>query len=507
MRFGIINVVLSVLALCAFWIYHGTNHWDEKTVTHHTYGFVYHAQETDGEFRLHSNDLTKWIAEMNDERLKNSSVRLSLLTIFAALCNLTKYDSPNPALELCCGHTQRYLNKLDLIWCLQNMGHIGTVPTVREVWNSTRSLPVYPPTYNNSMVYRKDVQLSDGVTGCQVDLLRRENMYQLFLKWIQMAEKHKIVWWLTYGSLLGSVRCSQNVHLGKQPSDHKGNYSQVAENSSTTHDRFRPSWGSPGRRSFQTVFEKYTHLCLPYESQEGRNLSWAVEEFSATLHKDFIPYDHDTDVAVLGSYETIVRELSVTWKDATYEQVFSVDTSGEAQSPSFRQPYVLLETKLREISEMHSFANKFGFARDSPGTRPFLISRHCRIGHGMSLNCRGLPGHFHEDPCVFCAPIARIISGPHMYFDVFLVHAKVVVDESNANETHVGLLDESVDSERKKRLSYSLNDVFPLSICTYMGLNVPCPRNPDSVLAHVYGKDYMKPQKLCDQRSGIWHSV
>ncbi|OON24023.1 hypothetical protein X801_00054, partial [Opisthorchis viverrini] len=375
MRFGIINVVLSVLALCAFWIYHGTNHWDEKTVTHHTYGFVYHAQETDGEFRLHSNDLTKWIAEMNDERLKNSSVRLSLLTIFAALCNLTKYDSPNPALELCCGHTQRYLNKLDLIWCLQNMGHIGTVPTVREVWNSTRSLPVYPPTYNNSMVYRKDVQLSDGVTGCQVDLLRRENIYQLFLKWIQMAEKHKIVWWLTYGSLLGSVR-----------------------------------------------------------------------------HKDFIPYDHDTDVAVLGSYETIVRELSVTWKDATYEQ-------------------------------------------------PFLISRHCRIGHGMSLNCRGLPGHFHEDPCVFCAPIARIISGPYMYFDVFLVHAKVVVDESNANETHVGLLDESVDSERKKRLSYSLNDVFPLSICTYMGLNVPCPRNPDSVLAHVYGKDYMKPQKLCDQRS------
>ncbi|KAG5449335.1 hypothetical protein CSKR_108423 [Clonorchis sinensis] len=47
----------------------------------------------------------------------------------------------------------------------------------------------------------------------------------------------------------------------------------VAENSSTTHDRFRPSWGSSGRRSSRvsvnlvfhlkpncTKLEKYTHL-------------------------------------------------------------------------------------------------------------------------------------------------------------------------------------------------------------------------------------------------------
>ncbi|KAG5455340.1 hypothetical protein CSKR_104986, partial [Clonorchis sinensis] len=40
-----------------------------------------------------------------------------------------------------------------------------------------------------------------------------------------------------------------------------------------------------------------------------------------------------------------------------------------AQSPSFRQPYVLLELSLHGISEIHSVANIFGSARDSPGTQ------------------------------------------------------------------------------------------------------------------------------------------
>ncbi|KER27590.1 LOW QUALITY PROTEIN: hypothetical protein T265_13764 [Opisthorchis viverrini] len=52
---------------------------------------------------------------------------------------------------------------------------------------------------------------------------------------------------------------------------------KVAENSSTAHDRFRPSWGSSGRHSSRvsvnlmiyvnpnwTVFEKYTHLQINY---------------------------------------------------------------------------------------------------------------------------------------------------------------------------------------------------------------------------------------------------
>ncbi|KAG5447341.1 hypothetical protein CSKR_113820 [Clonorchis sinensis] len=58
-----------------------------------------------------------------------------------------------------------------------------------------------------------------------------------------------------------------------KPAVFSSNAPLVAENSSTVHDRFRPSWGSSGRRSPRvsvnlmfylnpnwTVFEKYTHL-------------------------------------------------------------------------------------------------------------------------------------------------------------------------------------------------------------------------------------------------------
>ncbi|KAG5452513.1 hypothetical protein CSKR_103318 [Clonorchis sinensis] len=63
----------------------------------------------------------------------------------------------------------------------------------------------------------------------------------------------------------------------------------VAENSSTAHDRFRPSWGSSGRRSPRvsvnlmfylnpncTVFEKYTHLHI--------NLVFARDSPGTQLH-------------------------------------------------------------------------------------------------------------------------------------------------------------------------------------------------------------------------------
>ncbi|KAG5454029.1 hypothetical protein CSKR_102060, partial [Clonorchis sinensis] len=82
----------------------------------------------------------------------------------------------------------------------------------------------------------------------------------------------------------------------------------VAENSSTAHDRFRPSWGSSGRHSPRVsvnlmfylnpmYFANFVQfgftwdmrltetrgLRLPDEPQEGRNRSWAVEEFPANL--------------------------------------------------------------------------------------------------------------------------------------------------------------------------------------------------------------------------------
>ncbi|TGZ69533.1 hypothetical protein CRM22_003687 [Opisthorchis felineus] len=379
MKFGLINVISSVLAVSVFWIYHSTDNRKTNEVTNRIHVFTYHAHETNGRFQLYSNGLIQWIVGMNDNELKNSSIRQSLTTIFSALCSLSTDDPYTSAFETCCVPPRIHSGKSDLIWCLQRLGHIGTVPVVREAQNHSRSLPVYPPRYNHSALYIDDLQQSDGTIACRVRLGRRADMYQLLLQWIRIAEEHRIVWWLSSGSLLGAVR-----------------------------------------------------------------------------HKDFIPYDHDADVAVLGIYESTIQKLSVKWKDALYE-------------------------------------------------KPFLITRHCRSDFGISLNCRGIPVRFLIDPCVFCTPTARFISGPHTFLDVFMVHAKVVVDVRNANVTRVGLLDESVDADWTKPFSYSLNDLFPLSTCNFMGLIVPCPRNPDSILAHTYGRNYIKPHKLCRQRYRVWN--
>ncbi|KAG5454385.1 hypothetical protein CSKR_107233 [Clonorchis sinensis] len=66
----------------------------------------------------------------------------------------------------------------------------------------------------------------------------------------------------------------------------------------------------------------------------------------------------------------VSRQLNVLHQAASCLNLCDIrDIRRHAQSLSFHQPYVLLEHKLYEISEPHLFENKFGFARDSPGTQ------------------------------------------------------------------------------------------------------------------------------------------
>ncbi|KAG5452085.1 hypothetical protein CSKR_111127, partial [Clonorchis sinensis] len=75
---------------------------------------------------------------------------------------------------------------------------------------------------------------------------------------------------------------------------------KVAENSSTAHDRFRPSWGSSGRRSSRvfvnlmfylnpsrTDFDKYTHLQinLVFTGDSTESLVYDVLQLNV-LHTD-----------------------------------------------------------------------------------------------------------------------------------------------------------------------------------------------------------------------------
>ncbi|KAG5453593.1 hypothetical protein CSKR_109546 [Clonorchis sinensis] len=79
----------------------------------------------------------------------------------------------------------------------------------------------------------------------------------------------------------------------------------------------------------------------------------------------------------------LMRLLLILRQPTTGFALFGAHQVG-AQFPSFRQPFVLLEAKLHELGEMHSFAHKFGFASDSPGTQ-------LRLTHNWDMRRPGAP--------------------------------------------------------------------------------------------------------------------
>ncbi|KAF8569362.1 hypothetical protein P879_04570 [Paragonimus westermani] len=176
-------------------------------------------------------------------------------------------------------------------------------------------------------------------------------------------------------------------------------------------------------------------------------------------HGDFIPYDHDADIAVIGSQADLIRSLSVHWSNVN-------------------------------------------------ASRPNLISRpgdYSINDHGSRLNCQGIPVHYQLDPCAFFSPIARLISGYFTFLDVFLVHPRLVMDTNDDGRTQLWLFDEEADADKGVSLSYPLDAVFPLNTCQFIGLRLPCPRKPEVVLTHLYGPDFIRPSKKCNQVFGFWY--
>ncbi|KER24170.1 hypothetical protein T265_14475, partial [Opisthorchis viverrini] len=136
---------------------------------------------------------------------------------------------------------------------------------------------------------------------------------------------------------------------------------KVAENSSTAHDRLRPSWGSSGCRSPRVsvnlmiylnpnwnVFEKYTHLQinLVFTRNYTESLVYANLEFSAfflsyeltiivtsgeEVQKD---YSNQSDVHVDKEWENYQKKY-------THLQINLVFTRGSTDAYDILQPNVL----------------------------------------------------------------------------------------------------------------------------------------------------------------------
>ncbi|THD25439.1 hypothetical protein D915_003694 [Fasciola hepatica] len=172
---------------------------------------------------------------------------------------------------------------------------------------------------------------------------------------------------------------------------------------------------------------------------------------------DFIPYDHDTDIVVLDSAEPIIRRLETPRENMTFD-------------------------KINLITRKQNY---------------------CMYDHMPRLNCQGVPVRFQLDPCGFCTPLARLISSYFDFFDMFMARIELHWDP-DGNPARIGVIDEGSDKDGGLKLSYALDDIFPLATCRYMGLNLPCPRNPHAVLSHLYGENYLRPNRLCDFTHGHW---
>ncbi|KER34201.1 hypothetical protein T265_00064 [Opisthorchis viverrini] len=225
----------------------------------------------------------------------------------------------------------------------------------------------------------------------------------------------------------------------------KGATHRVAKNSSTAHDRFRPSWGSSGRRSPRVSinlickpirFSKETQL--PDEPQEGRNRSWAVEEFLATLWpdiRDIAVYFHKGNFVHLSKKQTAGYLFIIIIIDSIIS-VFNTDASlsynldlfceeknrgGRGWTTSIQRclhlqtliQLIWIETDNKNASDIGwqpycaAFPTKRTISTDS--TQAFCNpSARSRVGHlsaPATLNCArktALPGKQWLDICNTC---------------------------------------------------------------------------------------------------------
>ncbi|CAL8085225.1 unnamed protein product [Calicophoron daubneyi] len=186
------------------------------------------------------------------------------------------------------------------------------------------------------------------------------------------------------------------------------------------------------------------------------NIIWWLSSGSligAVRDGEMIPYDHDVDIFVLGSSE----------------------------------------------KQMGKFAKKRGnvsFNQFNLIMRPY---DHCFSTSGaIFLNCRDQAVRVEADICTFCQPLGRMFYNNVYFVDIFAINIEMYFSD-NLKPVEFGYYDESC-----RKFFSNFTGIFPLKHCKFMGLDAACPDKPQFMLEGCYGKNFLKPDKLCNATSKQW---
>ncbi|KAL3312770.1 hypothetical protein Ciccas_008634, partial [Cichlidogyrus casuarinus] len=198
------------------------------------------------------------------------------------------------------------------------------------------------------------------------------------------------------------------------------------------------------RKDLIMIFKKWMQVI---EKSDVVWWMWYGSLLASVRNQDVNPWEYDADICVSQEFKSLLR------------------------SPQFSER-----------------AKKLGLViRTRPGEK-------CKM-----LDCNGTPTDKYA-LCSFCGPIGRMYlpeaekKTKTGYVDIYLCgyHMK------NANEK-LSIFNEGTGEAMYKnpQPTTNLDDLFPLHLCSFIELKLPCPRNPLTILEDLFGANLMAPDKIC----------
>ncbi|KAA3670308.1 uncharacterized protein DEA37_0006049 [Paragonimus westermani] len=206
MEFGWVTLVLSALATYVFWFDHVVRYSVPNNVPFPPIVFPLIIRNDTDSFYLYSPSFEKWVETNTLGKQINTSTVEIIQNVVKTFCDMHAVTRTSWTRNNCCLAVSKLIEKETLLDCLRSVGYIGSSPRVQTTYSGSRKLSKRPPNYVHSQLYIDEPGESNREINCRVEHAKRIHMYQLLLHWIELAERHGIVWWLVYGSLLGAVR-------------------------------------------------------------------------------------------------------------------------------------------------------------------------------------------------------------------------------------------------------------------------------------------------------------